>query len=215
MASTWLFQIASGFILKRIQFPVSPGYLPQVWRSLLKMLRIGSAPLSLTLTRYTQAQRRISQHGQINWTRWMETCVWCKNPVRMRPFIALIGKIMTVFKDWRPGTPTRYSLLLRSSQTIHPSSHPSFQSFISCCTLFVVCINPSPPLLCVSESCGEDGYQDIFPQVLAAGAALHGGCAVGDPEPRGWGGEELRRQPAGVRGEGVRHRHRSADSNLR
>lgn len=117
------------------------------------------------------------------------------------------GKIMTALNNWRE-TVTLFFLVYFCVNLNRPYIH----SFIYSLSCYPVWYKTRRRSCCRVR---EDGYRTVSAQVPAAGAALRGVRAVGDPEPRGCCGEELRRHPAGVRGEGLRHRHRTADSNLR
>lgn len=107
-------------------FRYHPGYVPSIWRSLPVRWCCGpGAPLSHSPCIYVQ--QRVSQEGQIKWTRPMETqaCLWCKSPARM--FIALIGEKLWLFQT-TDDLGSRYSLYF----CVHPN-RPDIHSFISCC----------------------------------------------------------------------------------
>lgn len=187
--------------------PVSPWLRPECLTQFACQMMLWAGSASFTLP-CIYVQQRVSQEGQIKWTRPMETqaCLWCKSPARM--FIALIGEKLWLFQT-TDDLGSRYSLHF----CVHPN-RPDIHSFISCCNHSLalsftgVCFF-SPP-----KSCSEDGYQGVFSQSSAAGTTLHGCCPFRDPEPFGCSGEKLLGHQAGVLGEGVQHKHRSADSNF-
>jgi len=153
---------------------------------------------------YIYAQQRISQEGHMNWKRSMETYLWHKKPTGFICSLHLKGETMTLWYEWRFGIFFNFYFCVHLNRLfIHSYKKGAPRTRL-------VLYKPALSLS-FSESWGEDGYPAIFAQVPAAGAAL---CPVGDPEPRGCRGEELRRHPAGVRREGVQHRRRSADSNI-
>lgn len=148
--------------------------------------------------------QRVSQEGQINWTRSMETYVWYKKKKTQSGCICSLH-LSGNCDCFKPLT------IWDTAVTFKPASHSFISNLLHPVSFY---INP-PFSWSIFESCSEDGYPAIFLQVSAAGDTLRDRCSVGDPEPRGCCREELRRHAAGVRGEGVQHRHRSADSNIR
>lgn len=90
-------------------------------------------------------------------------------------------------------------------------NRPILHLFLRELTLYSGFIQP-PSLLLI---CDENGCAPIFVLEAVAGVPAHGLCTLGAPEPLGCCGEELRRHTAGVRRDGLQHRQRTADTDLR
>lgn len=106
--------------------PVSPWLRPECLTQFACQMMLWAGSASFTLP-CIYVQQRVSQEGQIKWTRPMETqaCLWCKSPARM--FIALIGEKLWLFQT-TDDLGSRYSLHF----CVHPN-RPDIHSFISCC----------------------------------------------------------------------------------